>query len=261
MAAQAIGQDDVGLDADAEEAALVGRRQGLEALAAVVQAQQQALLPGDEHLLAIAGDGGQVVAGRVVGTVRPGLPALATVAGTEYQVEGADHEAVLRITEPDIEKGLVGAFGFDALAFVEPLRGVGAACVVVLHQAAELAAIKLLLPAGATVTAVQHDAVVPYRPAVAGCGEVHGIEIGTDRNAGLGPAGALIVGIKDMAALADCDQPLTGLGHVQQRAAYRQLAALGRQVEHIDQGLGLGITRHQGHAQNDELDRKHRDVL
>ncbi|MNG12408.1 hypothetical protein D3C84_960200 [compost metagenome] len=104
---------------------------------------------------------------------------------------------------------------------------------------------------------MQHHAVIAHRPALLRGGEVHGIEVGTDRDTGLGPAGALIVGIQDMAALAHGNQALTGLGQVEQGAAYRQFAALRRQVEHIDQGHGLGITHHQGHAQGNELEGKH----
>ncbi|MNG17464.1 hypothetical protein D3C84_1014530 [compost metagenome] len=124
-----------------------------------------------------------------------------------------------------------------------------------------MAAIELFLPAGATVAAVQDDAVVPHCPAFAGRGELDGIEIGTDRDAGLGPAFALVVGVQDMATLPHGYQPRTRLRQIEQGAAYCQLAALRRKVEHIHQRRGATAASRQGQAQGDELERKHRDVL
>ncbi|MNZ45171.1 hypothetical protein D3C78_628150 [compost metagenome] len=55
IAAQAVGQHHAGFGVETEEAALVGRLQRFEALAGRVQAQQQALLAGQEQVLAIGG--------------------------------------------------------------------------------------------------------------------------------------------------------------------------------------------------------------
>ena len=128
---------------------------------------------------------------RVLGPVKPGLPALAAVGGAEDQVEGADDKAVRFVFEPDVEKGLVGALldetfevfvqACTSLAPSRPLgRGMGG--VITDHDLGGGAAVKLLHPGDAAVGTVQHHAVMTDRPAFLRCRKMDGHQIGTDRH-------------------------------------------------------------------------------
>ncbi|MNE60060.1 hypothetical protein D3C80_1551840 [compost metagenome] len=119
------------------------------------------------------------------------------------------------------------------------------------QQRADRAAIELLAPGRAGVAAVQDHAIVAHRPALLGSGEMHGIQIGADRHGGLLPMLTGIVGIENVATLANGHQTLTRAGHVQQGAALRQGTRLGRQFQHIDIAgcLGDSLQQHQRGAQ------------
>ena len=74
---------------------------------------------------------------------------------------------------------------------------------------------------------------------------MHGIQIGADRHGGLLPLRTGIVGIKNVATLANSDQTLTRAGHVQQGTAHGQGTRLGRQVQYIDIAGCLSDSLHQ----------------
>ncbi|MNN59888.1 hypothetical protein D3C81_1750380 [compost metagenome] len=92
------------------------------------------------------------------------------------------------------------------------------------------------------------------RPTLAGRGEIHGGKVGADRHVGLLPLLATVIGIQDVAALAHRHQALTGFGQVEQRTLRRQFAALGRKVQHIDEGRGLSHASVQQQAQGRQGD-------
>ncbi|MNE42695.1 hypothetical protein D3C80_1368410 [compost metagenome] len=198
---------------------------------------------------------------RIVGAVLHRRPGATAVQGAQDQVEHADRVAALRVDEPDVEERLVGAFVDQSLALGDELRpllvvrlGAGQRLVVGEHQLADLPAVQLLLPAGAAIAAVQHHAIVADRPALLGGGEMHRVEVGADRHAGLLPALAGILGIQNVTAQADRDQPITRARHIAQRAARCQFARAGRQVQHIHEGgcLGHALQRTQRDTQRQQ---------
>ncbi|MNQ89345.1 hypothetical protein D3C85_1046510 [compost metagenome] len=189
---------------------------------------------------------------RVVDAVLEWRPALAAVLGAQDQVEHTDHIAHLVVGEPDVEQRLVRALADQPLAFFDAQRplfvgglGTGQRAVILDLQVADLAAIELLAPGGAGIAAVQHHTVAAHGPALLRRREGHRVKIGADRHAGLQPALAIIVGIKNVAPLSDCDQSLSSAGGRQQGTAHGQDTGFGRLIEHINEAGGLAGSLHQ----------------
>ncbi len=133
------------------------------------------MLASDVQRIASGGDGVEVKALRVVGAVLERYPALAAILGTQDQVEHPDHIAEAIVGEPDIEQRFVGALRHQALTFGDqqwPLfvaRFCTGQCAVMLdQQGTNLAAVQLLAPGRAGITAVQHHAVTAHRPTLGG---------------------------------------------------------------------------------------------
>ncbi|MNZ57262.1 hypothetical protein D3C78_752360 [compost metagenome] len=183
----------------------------------------------------------------IVSAVLEGGPMLATVFGAQDQVEHTNHKANLVVGEPDVEQRLVGALLDQTLAIGSQLRplfvgrlGAGQRTVMLDQQVADLAAVQLFAPGHAGIAAVQHHAIAADRPALLGRREVHAIEVRADRNPGLRPLLAGIIGIKDVASLSHSHQALTCAGRVQQGAAHRQGTGPGWQIQHVDIAGRLG---------------------
>jgi hypothetical protein len=119
------------------------------------------------------------------------------------------------------------------------------------QQCADLTTVQLLFPGHASVTAVQDDAIVAHGPALFPGRKVNGIQVAADRNAGLRPLLAGVVGIKNMAALANGDQARPRIRNVEHGTADRQGTEPGGQVQHIDVGTRLGtrLAQRQQHHQ------------
>ncbi|MNV91766.1 hypothetical protein D3C71_1863010 [compost metagenome] len=80
-------------------------------MAGSVQFQHQSLLGDHEQRAGRRAQAIQVHAARVVDTVLPGGPGLATILGTQQQIEGTGDESRALIGEPHIQQRLVGALG------------------------------------------------------------------------------------------------------------------------------------------------------
>ncbi|MNG26480.1 hypothetical protein D3C84_1114770 [compost metagenome] len=102
---------------------------------------------------------------------------------------------------------------------------------------------------------MQNHAVIADRPALFRGRKIHSVEVAADRDTGLLPLPAGIVGIKNVATLPDRDQARAGIRHVEQRAAHRQCTGLGGQVQHIDvpRGLRKRLPHHQ-HQQRERFE-------
>ncbi|MNO74560.1 hypothetical protein D3C76_655640 [compost metagenome] len=215
--------------------------QGREALPGIVPLQQQPLFTGDVQGITGPGDGVEVKALRVVDAVLEWRPALTTILGTQDQVEHTHHIAQFVVGEPDIEQRLVGALLHQLLTFSDqqwPLLigrlGRGQRAVVFDEQIADLAAVQLFAPGCTGIAAVQHDTIVTDRPTLLGRREKHRSQVAAQRNAGLHPVLARIVGKKNMATLANGDQALARSSNADQGAMHGQRTRHGRQLQHIN---------------------------
>ena len=130
-----------------------------------------------------------------------------------HQAVGADHEALVRVDEADVQEGLVRTGIEVALRLLEQLavriarvgRG-GAPLHVLEHQRVDLAPVEQAPPPETAVVRAEHDAVVACRIAHFRIDETHGGEVGADRDLRLRPAPAMILGEHDMAALSHGDE-------------------------------------------------------
>ncbi|MCY1505591.1 hypothetical protein D9M68_398100 [compost metagenome] len=83
-------------------------------------------------------------------------------------------------------------------------------------------------------------------------GEVHGVEVDTDRDLRLAPGTPLIVGQDDQAIFTDSDQAFAGIGDIPQGFLCGLVHHFGRLVEGIDEALGWnrGGRQRQRHCQH-----------
>ena len=115
---------------------------------------------------------------------------LSAVSGGQQGTVGPDGQTVLQVLEPDIQQRRLACKVFE-----------------------------LFVPALAAIAAGEDLCVVSHRPAVLFVDKIDGGQQLASRHAGLDPALALIIGIKNMAVIADCDQSSPCVGDVQQQAA------------------------------------------
>ena len=182
------------------------------------------------------------------------FPGLAPVGGAEHAALLADDEQPGILDRSDgVEVELVGVV--DALADVFPVLAAvggfqqgsvgahGKAGAGVLEPEVEqwrfaLEVFELAGPGGAAVRAGEDLCIVTDGPAVLVIDEIDRGEHLPGRDPGLGPVVALVVGEKDMPAIADGHQPLAGMHHVEQQA----LDGLGR-FEGVDSVGSAGRCR------------------
>ena len=127
----------------------------------------------------VAGGAAQQRRGLVPGAAMAARPAVAPVFGGEEQAETADREAAPVVAEPQVEQRRgQRRIGMDRF------------------------------PRLAAVAGAQDRRVVPRRPAKARIVHVHSRQQRARRNPRLRPRPTLVVGMKDMAAFADDDEPL-----------------------------------------------------
>ncbi|MNV60536.1 hypothetical protein D3C71_1530020 [compost metagenome] len=114
------------------------------------------------------------------------------------------------------------------------VRLIGESGLIVLkHHPADLTPVQLPVPSLPSVAAVQYHTVVPDSPARLRCGECDCDQVRTDRNLCLLPVFAGIIGVKDMTALANGDQSLTGPGQPGVGRMHGKLTLQRGCVEHI----------------------------
>ena len=220
VAAQAISHQGIGAGSAerAEQGTLVGALDFLPGLSPIGGTEHAARLAHHEQAgILHRGDAVEVVTVLVVQTVADIIPGLATVAGFQQRTVGADGVTGAGITEPDIQQR---RFALQVLV--------------------------LQFPVGAAVIAGEDLCVVTDRPAMLVIDEVHGGQQLAAGHAGLHPVATGVFGEQDVAAIADGDQALAGMGDVQQQAGH----GLGR----FDGGNGgcvRGLQRQRrGEGQN-----------
>ena len=205
----------------AEPRAAVGRGQGTPRLAVVVGAVQNARFAGKieppgsgrhdgvevEIVLEIAVGGVQqrrrirrpYAVVLFPASVAAG-PGVAAVRAGQEGAESADREAVVRVAEPDVEQRQLR------------LRRV-------VHE----------VPRCAAVARAQDDRIVPDRPAGLRVVHAHRGQHHLHRHLCLRPGGAVVIGIQDVAALADHHQARPGSRSVEQQGGRGEVGKASRQ--------------------------------
>ncbi|MCY1416008.1 hypothetical protein D9M71_315090 [compost metagenome] len=162
-----------------EQRAFVRAFEPLPGLAPIGGTEHGALLTDDEQAgILDRSDAVEVVLVFVVDAVADVFPVFAAVGGFQQCTVSAHGKTVVEVLEPHIKQG---GFAFEVF--------------------------ELFGPGGTGVAGHQDLRIVAYRPTMAGVDKEDRGEQLPGRHLGLVPGGALVVGVKNMAAVAHCNQP------------------------------------------------------